>query len=219
MIGFLAKEDSEFMDPVTARLRHHYGSAFQAHGATSLGVDWGNDVSRLELRYEKMLAVCAGAHETPPSMLDAGCGYGGLLAYAERTRRPLDYTGIEVCREMIDAARGTHPKARFLEGDVLELDHGSQYDYVVCNGILTQKLETPGSEMDVYAARLVRKLFSLARVGVAFNVMTTKVNYFSNNLYYRNPAELLAWCMTEITPRIRLDHSYPLYEFTVYLFH
>jgi hypothetical protein len=48
--------------------------------------------------------------------------------------------------------------------------------------------------------------------------MTTKVNYFSNNLYYKNPAELLSWCITEITPYIRIDHAYPLYEYTVYLY-
>ncbi len=49
--------------------------------------------------------------------------------------------------------------------------------------------------------------------------MTTKVNFFANNLYYRNPAEMLSWCLAEITPRLRIDHAYPpLYEYTVYLY-
>ena len=61
-------------------------------------------------------------------------------------------------------------------------------------------------------------MFELCEKAVAFNVMTTKVNFFSNNLYYRNPAELLSWCMNEITPYFRLDHSYPLFEYTLYLF-
>ena len=47
--------------------------------------------------------------------------------------------------------------------------------------------------------------------------MTTHVNYQADNLYYRNPAELLAWCMSELTPRVRLDHAYPLWEYTLYL--
>jgi hypothetical protein len=72
--------------------------------------------------------------------------------------------------------------------------------------------------MDAFAARLIRALFRACRVGCAFNVMTTKVNFFAPNLYYRNPAEMLAWCMSELTPHVRLDHAYPLYEFTVYLF-
>ena len=88
----------------------------------------------------------------------------------------------------------------------------------MCNGILTQKLETAGLQMDQFAAQLIRQMFSLCTIGIAFNVMTTKVNYFSNNLYYRNPAELFSWCLSEISPHIKLDHSYPLYEYTIYLY-
>jgi hypothetical protein len=61
-------------------------------------------------------------------------------------------------------------------------------------------------------------MFSLCTVGMAFNVMTTKVNYYADNLYYRNPAELFAWCLSEISPHLRLDHSYPLYEYTIYAY-
>jgi hypothetical protein len=48
--------------------------------------------------------------------------------------------------------------------------------------------------------------------------MTSYVNYQASNLYYRNPAELLAWCMSQLTSKVRLDHAYPLYEYTVYLY-
>jgi SAM-dependent methyltransferase len=210
------------MHPVTARLQSHYRGAFEAHGTTTRGVDWGDDDSRLELRYQKMLALCTqpptSPTATPPTLLDAGCGYGGLLSYTKRLGSRYAYTGVEACGEMLPAAREAHPEATFLQADVLDLPEDRRFDYVVCNGILTQKLETPGREMDVFAGQLIRKLFGLAIVGVAFNVMTTKVNFFSNNLYYRNPAELLSWCLTEITPSVRIDHSYPLYEYTMYLY-
>jgi hypothetical protein len=49
-------------------------------------------------------------------------------------------------------------------------------------------------------------------------VMTSKVNFYANNLYYRNPSEMLAWCQMEITPFVKLNHAYPLYEYTVYLY-
>ena len=101
---------------------------------------------------------------------------------------------------------------------VLETSIPGPFDYVVCNGILTQKLDVPGLAMDQFAARLIRRLFLLCERGIAFNVMTTKVNFFSNNLYYRNPSELLAWCMNELSPYVKLDHSYPLYEYTVYVY-
>jgi SAM-dependent methyltransferase len=211
------------MHPVTSKLRQHYGDAYQAHGATSKGVDWGHDEARLALRYDKMLAVTHAPPmppgDAPPSLLDVGCGYAGLLTHAKARGIALSYTGIEAVGDMLAAARAAHPDARLVEGDVLELnDADASYDYVVCNGILTQKLDTPGLQMDQFAGQLIRKMFSLARVGIAFNVMTTKVNFFANNLYYRNPAELLSWCLTEVTPSIRIDHSYPLYEYTMYLY-
>ena len=107
---------------------------------------------------------------------------------------------------------------KFIHGDILDYKFDRQFDCVVCNGILTQKLEVTGLQMDQFAARLIRHMFSLCTIGMAFNVMTTKVNYYANNLYYRNPAELLAWCLSEISPHLRLDHSYPLYEYTMYLY-
>lgn len=205
------------MDPITEALRRHYAERFDRHGATSEGVDWGTDGSRMLLRYEKMLAVI-GTSGGKPTVLDAGCGYGGLLQHLGERGMQADYTGIDVAENMIEWARAHLPAGTFVLGDVLDYPFKSEFDYVVCSGILTQKLEAAGGDMDRYAARLVRRLYSLCRRGAAFNVMTTKVNYFANNLYYRNPAEMLAWCMSEITPHVRLDHAYPLYEYTVYLY-
>lgn len=170
------------------------------------------------LRYDKMLNICDSSAQNRPSLLDVGCGYGGLYQYAVSKNIELDYTGIDVAGNMIEWATAHITSARFIHGDILEHTFDGIFDYVVCNGILTQKLETPGLQMDQFAAELIRRMFSLCRTGIVFNVMTTKVNYYSNNLYYRNPAELLSWCLSEVTPHIKLDHSYPLYEYTVYLY-
>ena len=206
------------MSDVSQKLKDHYAAAFHAHGATSRGVDWGSDEARLALRYEKMLAVMADEAKSSPSILDVGCGFGGLLAYAQSKGIELDYTGIDVANNMIDWAGKNFPGANFICGDVLDVDFGRRFDYVVCNGVLTQKLDVPGLIMDQFANRLIKQMYSLCNRGVAFNVMTTKVNFFSNNLYYRNPAELFSWCIGEITPFIKIDHAYPLYEYTTYLY-
>ncbi|MDV7400003.1 hypothetical protein RZS08_51785, partial [Arthrospira platensis SPKY1] len=96
------------------------------------------------------------------------------------------------------------------DGAVLALDR--RYDFVVCNGVLTQKLHHSIAEMTAYAHRLLRAMFAHADVGIAFNVMSTHVNFMAPNLYYRSPVELLAWCLQELSPRVRLDHAYPLFE-------
>lgn len=206
------------MDKISSKLQAHYQETFKAYGMTSKGVDWGDDTAKLELRYSKMLAVITGQTLAQPTLLDVGCGYAGLFEYAKTHGYELDYTGIDVAKNMIDEATLVHRNAKLIHSDILDPSFTNQYDYVVCNGILTQKLDVPALEMDQFAAKLIRKIFNSCKVGMAFNVMSTKVNFFSNNLYYRNPSEMLAWCMSELSPRVMLDHSYPLYEYTVYIY-
>lgn len=206
------------MDDVSKILKMHYEEKFEANGPTSQGVDWGDDSSRLNMRYEKMLAVTHGDLTGSYSVLDVGCGFGGFLEYMQLKDLKPAYTGIDVSENMIDWAKKHQVDQEFICGDVLDYDFRRQFDYIICNGILTQKLSVPGLTMDQFAQRLIRRMFELCVKGVVFNVMTTKVNFFSNNLYYRNPAELFSWCLSEITPHVKIDHSYPLYEFALYLY-
>lgn len=208
---------------VSKRLGEHYDQTFAKHGANSKGADWGDDESRLELRYQKMLALIATGEASrsgaKQGLLDVGCGYGGLLSYAQEQQLDIDYTGIDLSTNMITWANDNLAgQGKFLVGDILTQTIAQRYDYVVCNGILTQKLDIPGAEMDEFARNLIHRLFELCNKGIAFNVMTTRVNYFANNLYYKNPAEMIAWCMNEVSPHFVIDHSYPLYEYTVYLY-
>ncbi len=208
------------MDNVSKILREHYENTFLQHGATSSGVDWGDNQTRLDIRYKNMLSVIEPQPVNVPSILDVGCGYGGLLVYASGKGIALHYTGVDVAESMISWAQKSFSGGTFIAGDILELGmlQEKHFDYVVCNGILTQKLDVPGLVMDDFAHKLIRRMFELCEKGIAFNVMTTKVNYFANNLYYRNPSELLSWCISEITPYVRLDHAYPMFEYTMYLY-
>jgi 2-polyprenyl-3-methyl-5-hydroxy-6-metoxy-1,4-benzoquinol methylase len=206
------------MHPITEQLKLHYAQSFRDHGATAKGVDWRAEAD-LEMRYRKMLDVILAAPTTSaPTLLDVGCGFGGLLNYAEDHGVAIEYTGIDVVSEMIEHAREVRPAAAFFCEDVFAWGDERQYDYVVCNGILTQKLTASIREMDRYAQSLVRRMFDLASVGIVFNVMTTKVDYTKENLYHRSPAEMLAWCLAEITGKVRIDHAYPLFEYCVYLY-
>lgn len=208
------------MDPITERFVDYYRARFREHGATPAGLDWGPHQADLDLRYRNMLAVIADEDRgrNPVSLLDVGCGFGGLLAYAKSKDLKLRYTGVDIVAESLDHARSVHPEAEFRCGDVFALDFPERFDYVVCNGILTARFGATIREMDAYAKRLVRRMFSLAARGTAVNFMTSKVNYTEDKLYYANPIEMIAFCLSELTTKLRLDHAYPLYEYTVYLY-
>jgi len=154
------------LSQISKQLGEHYDKKFEQFGANSQGVDWGEDERRLRLRYSKMLAIISKmepelipedlpATDRVPSLLDVGCGYGGLLVYATEHKIPLVYTGIDMSAKMIAWANKNLPeKGKFIAGDILNMKSSTQYDYVVCNGILTQKLDTPGVDMDDFAKHL-----------------------------------------------------------------
>ena len=68
------------------------------------------------------------------TILDVGCGCGGLgLALQERFA-VTDYTGVEINLEAAQAGRAMNPAARILQGDILDLSRaellGRQFDVV-----------------------------------------------------------------------------------------
>ena len=204
--------------PISAIMHDHYRKTFEQYGETSMGVDWGGKDWATAIRNQNMLDVLANPLHSC-TLLDVGCGYGELSDFIKQKQLSIEYTGVDVVEGMIAAAKRRSQNSTFFHDDFLEWDPPHKYDYVVCNGILTQKLTTSTLEMNEYARELIKKMFNLANIGVAFNCMTTFVNFQKDNLYYRSPSEMLAWCMSEVTPHVRLDAAYELwYEYTVYLY-
>ena len=207
------------MDPITASLQQHYQRTFAEHGCTSAGVDWGTDDS-VRRRNHAMLELIANDLDRPksPSLLDVGCGYANLLDQANDSKLELDYYGIDVVPEMTDAAASRHPEASFRTLDAFDLAEDERYDYLVCNGILTQKLQASQLDMQAHAKRLIAHLYQHCRRGIAFNVMSSRVNFMADNLFYWSPIESLAFCVSELSSSVGLNHHYLPYEYTVYVY-
>ena len=204
---------------ISDAFERHYGEKIREHGATARGLDWGAQAD-VDLRYAKMLEVIRPNESgEAPSLLDVGCGYGGLLSYARQQGVACRYTGIDIVAESIELARVAHPDGDFLAGDLLEWDFaGRRFDYVVCSGILTLKLTSSILDMHRYFQRLVRTMYALCDQGTCFNTMTNCVNYTADKLYYRSPVEVLSFCLSELSTKVRLDQAYALYEFTTYVY-
>jgi SAM-dependent methyltransferase len=203
-------------DSVSNILRDHYKKTFLKHGSTSKGVDWGDKEWAVALRQNNMLEVIRD--NEPASILDVGCGYGALADLINQKKLNLKYSGVDVVDDMVLEAKSRHPEANFVCGDFLSLDM-RKFDYVVCNGILTQKMGVSNIDMNRFAQNLIKKMFHSAKIGIAFNMMSTHVNFQKDNLFYKNPTELIAWCMSELTPHLVLNSAYELwYEYTVYLY-
>jgi SAM-dependent methyltransferase len=207
--------------PISKAMKEHYSKTFSEHGTNSMGVDWGSQEDRAFLRHQKIADVF-DLKDEEFSVLDVGCGYGAFLDYlndSKNSYKNIEFVGIDVVPEMVETGQSNHPDARFICSDILQHNFEDQiFDYVVCNGILTQKLTANDDDMEDFAHQIIQRMFSLCRKGIVFNGMTSYVNFQVDNLFYKDPLEMLSWVMSEVSPHVKLNHAYPLYEYMIYAY-
>ncbi len=202
-----------------AQLVEHYEQCFLEHGRTPKGVDWPNQAD-LNTRFEVMLGVVRPGDEQP-SLLDLGCGPGLLLDYLEQTGRldQVDYSGLELSEPMLAAARARWPGYWFVRQDILAEPMPSQVvDYVILNGVLTERRGLPREQMADYAADLLAAAFHSARIGLAFNVMSPLVDWERDDLFHWGFDEMGRAVSKRLSRHIRIRADYGLYEYTVYVY-
>jgi SAM-dependent methyltransferase len=149
------------------------------------------------------------------SLLDAGCGFGDFLAWLNARGMHPRYTGVDSCAPM--AARGARrfagTGARFVAADAMTWQPPQPFDYVVASGLFGLAAKD--------ARRRIRptleRLFENTRVGLAVNFLSAAAPRRSAARLYVDPAELLGFAL-QLTPSVRLDHTYMPNDFTLFLY-
>jgi 2-polyprenyl-3-methyl-5-hydroxy-6-metoxy-1,4-benzoquinol methylase len=192
----------------------HYEGRLKEHGPTARGMDWKDEASQ-RLRFE---ILCAVADLDGKSVCEIGCGAGHLVDWLAERGIAARYSGIDLSEEMLAAARRRHPGVLFEHRDILVGDEPGAYDVVLCSGLFHVKLDHHEEEWKRFVGETIRRMYSMCRLGIAFNLMTDQVDFRSPTLYYASPAETLELCRRELSRFVVLRHDYPLYEFTVYVY-
>jgi SAM-dependent methyltransferase len=205
-------------EPSYLRIVEHYQRCFDRHGATHLGVDWPK-LADVALRHEVMFGVCREASAL--SLLDLGCGYGEFVDFLARRGdlERIDYRGIDLSATMIDAARRLHPGRPFDVRDILRepLDAAS-IDYVIMNGVLTERVGLGEDEMAAFARDMVAAAYRACRKGIAFNVMSHHVDRKREDLFHWPFDEAAAFIKRECSRHLVFRADYGLYEYTAYVY-
>jgi tRNA (uracil-5-)-methyltransferase TRM9 len=74
--------------------------------------------------------------DSPIAVLDLGCGNGRFYAELERRGLVREYLGVDTSPPLLELARASHPKARFVEADATALVAEPRFDLVVAFGLL-----------------------------------------------------------------------------------
>lgn len=194
----------------------HYEACLEAHGDTHLGVDWPN-AEDAETRHRVMLDVI---RDRPASLLDFGCGASHLYDHIQREGiLGIDYAGLDLSSRFIELSRRKHPGNRYWCADILDdAVELPRFDYVVMNGVFTEKLDLPFDEMFTFVRRVVERVWEHADKGLAFNVMSKHVDWERDDLFHLPFDDLASWLVGAVSRNIVMRADYGLFEYTTYVY-
>ncbi|MFA9270347.1 class I SAM-dependent methyltransferase [Svornostia abyssi] len=194
----------------------HYEACLEEHGDTHLGVDWPN-AEDAETRHGVMLEL---VRDRPATLLDFGCGASHFYEHIVREGvTGIDYAGLDLSARFVELSRQKHPGNRYWCADILDEDvELPRFDYVVMNGVFTEKLDLPFDEMFAFVRRVVERVWEHTDRGLAFNVMNKHVDWERDDLFHLPFDDLAAWLVGSVSRNIVMRADYGLYEYTTYVY-
>ncbi len=192
----------------------HYERQLERHGPTAQGMDWKDEASQ-RLRFSVLCEVCdldgLCVHEI-------GAGAGHLYEFLRERGIDARYSGSDLSQAMVDSARRLHPAVSFERRDVLLDPPAATYDVVFCSGLFHVRLHHADADWREFVYETLRRMYSMCRAAIAFNLMSDRVDFRSDRLYYASAGEMLDFCRRELSRFVTVRHDYPLHEFTTYVY-
>jgi SAM-dependent methyltransferase len=206
--------DKKYMSIVS-----HYESCLRKFGDSHKGVDWP-DKKDVETRYNVMLDLIKSGNQSEVSLLDFGCGASHLYEYILKNDMSyIDYSGLDISKDFIQLSKEKYPLVNFYCLDILDSDKIiDPFDYAVLNGVFTEKRGMTFDEMLAYFKSVVVEVFSLAKSGIAFNVMSSHVDWERDDLFHLSLDILAEFLVKHISRDFIIRNDYGLYEYTVYVY-
>ena len=106
-----------------------------------------------------------------------------------------------------------HPGAKFVLQDIVEGGCELSCDWVVANGLLTERRGTPVAEMIDFAHRVIENMFECCTVGIVFNVLSSHVNFRSESLFYWDPGAVIAYAVENLSRHVSIHHDLETYDY------
>jgi len=183
------------------------------HGTGPNAVGYGNKESQ-RVRFEVLSEI---GNLQGASILDVGCGLGDLYDYFTHVRGwKLDsYLGIDICPNMVEAAKKYHPNINFTVHDLLSyVGLVGPFDYVFGAG--TFNIKTP--HCHEFAKRMLESMFAYCKVAIGVNFLSMYTPFKKDEVsYYADPSEMLKFAFS-LSPRIILRQDYKPNDFTIFVY-
>lgn len=205
------------MEQLKQNVIDYFENCLAKHGDSAQGVDYNGHESQYQ-RFEVLSKIAPLAGKT---VLDVACGLGHFYDFLKDSNAtPEHYKGVDITPGMIEHAQKRNTQAEFALQDILAEPAPPEplFDYVVCCGLFHLRANNSDEEWSDFCQAMIKRMYSYARLGLAFNMMTDQVDFRIDRLYYADPSYYFNFCRHQLSRRVALRHDYPLYEFTIYVY-
>jgi hypothetical protein len=149
------------------------------------------------------------------SLHDVGAGPADLHKYLLERNIAHRYSGSEIVPEMVQTASHKFSDIQIYCRAIEEAPANEKYDFVVLCGTFNMPGETLPDEWACFVTDTIRKMYSMCRLGISFNFLTSYNTFSVPDLFYIDPFRTTQFCLKELSRFTSLDHAYPLYEATI----
>jgi len=191
------------------RIVDRHRDSLKRHGHHPNALYWSSREIQ-EIRFGVLAEI---GIQSGDSVLDVGCGFGDFNSWIEGLGRRVDFTGIDLSPDLIGVAKGKHPDARLLCGELFDFHfEPGEFDWVILSGALNEQLHDDSA----YAFRVIERMYRLCRKGVAFNMLDAR-HLVAHDLHSQTPATVLAYCQS-LCPDCAVQDEYLQNDFSIYMF-
>lgn len=195
-------------------IQKYYQEKLRQYGPTAQGMDWKNESTQY-LRFEKIKDFIS--FENSPSILDVGCGASEFFNFCLKNQISCSYLGLDLVKEMVQFSNDRFDKEVAICGDLDSLGKSNMFDYVIASGTFNAKLNSSNEEWEKFFHENIVKMYEICNKGIIFNCMTEHVDWEYERLYYPNISNLTSFIVKNISRKFHINHSYDLYEMTIFI--
>lgn len=199
-------------------LAEHYDNCYKKHGDNHLGMDWPNKKDA-ETRYEVMYDLVSKVANT--TLLDLGCGLGHFYDWIQDNKNyHPQYSGLDINEEFTIKCKEKYPHLDFYCLDILKNNSIPNFDYIIMNGVFTEKRSLLWGEMNEFFEKMLLKTWEKTKKGMAFNLFLEEcVDWRRDDLFFISISDLSTFISKNLSKNFVIRNGYGgLFECTVYVY-